>query len=1447
MKWFLDLKIKHKLLLAFGLLIALLVALSAFTGVQVFRVNRIYRDLISASVGRQSSSAKAISDMNRLRYINLSKGYLGDVRVNEADIKALCDRYDANVTLFLEHLNDYRDHTTQERNLSEAEKRERLDILDDILSTFTTDYQRITLDLDNALYRGDTEDIHLLISSAIPVGDYLTGRLEMLYDLVSTTVEEISDETAARTQQALWTMFSIAALFIAFSVFISLLMTRMIEDPIAHMEHAMEEISGGNLQYPIRSERHDELGMLANQIGSMVDSIAEMNKVMTVMGHLDSMVIVTDLECRLIYINQSTADAFGLDINDYKGKDCHAALRYNAHPCPVCQLPLLLPDKDSFPSREFEFLYDDVLDAWIGGKAAIIRWVDGSMAYLQSLKNETERKKNQEQLSEALEVAESASVAKSLFLANMSHELRTPLNAVIGLADLLTDDGRLPEDVQDNLHKISSAGNTLLSIVNDILDISKIESGNFALTPVEYHVASLLNDTVTLVTSRVREKLITFRLEISDDLPSKLFGDDLRVRQIFNNLLSNAIKYTHTGSVTLGVRCERAYPGESAGGNDGEGRVESGNGGGSDSGGVWVDITVTDTGIGIRREDFEKLFTDYNQVDALATRKIEGTGLGLPITKRLVESMGGDITVESEYGVGSTFRARILQGYVTDEPIGPVVGENLRQFRYNENKRHFVSALVRADLSWAKVLVVDDLQANLDVAAGLMRKYRMQVDCVLSGQAAIDRIRLGKPAYHAIFMDHMMPDMDGIEAADRIRGLDSDYARTIPIIALTANAVVGAEDLFYEHSFQAFITKPIDIMRLDSVIQQWVKKPASGLPAGDGPLQPTDGDEGEMSGDAIALPTPDTEIAEIPEDGDDAGPVIDIPGINIEKGLSNCAGDRKIYLSILRSYIADISSVFPKVREVTEDTLSAYRVAVHGIKGSSATIGAEHVSAAAAHLEELAKGGDLTGILAENEAMLRDTEYLVTSIRSWFDRQAGDLAKPTVSAPDPALLDRLRRLCEEFDVDGITEVMDKLDSAYYERDGDLVAWLKDKVETMDYDQAAERIAEHESRQKYAYVNAMQLFQDRRYPPEASRRRIIFVDDNLPSLTQGMSILKTFYRVYPASSAEKLFELLETVIPDLILLDIEMPGTDGYDTAKKLKTDPRFFDVPIIFLTAKSDEDSELEGFNLGAADYISKPFSGPILLKRIEKELLIARQRKDLLTNQANLKDYAENLDQKIHEKTEEVFHLQNAILSTVADLVEFRDELTGGHVARTRLYLKALIDEMADKGIYTEEVSGWNMDFFLASAQLHDVGKIAIPDLILNKPDKLTPEEFEIMKTHVTVGVDAIEKIISKTDEEAFLRHTLYIAGTHHERWDGTGYPIGLKGLNIPLEGRLMAIADVYDALISDRSYKKAYSHEEACRVIIDGAGSHFDPLLIEVFRGVSDEFARISREIED
>ncbi|MDR2717483.1 MAG: response regulator [Treponema sp.] len=348
---------------------------------------------------------------------------------------------------------------------------------------------------------------------------------------------------------------------------------------------------------------------------------------------------------------------------------------------------------------------------------------------------------------------------------------------------------------------------------------------------------------------------------------------------------------------------------------------------------------------------------------------------------------------------------------------------------------------------------------------------------------------------------------------------------------------------------------------------------------------------------------------------------------------------------------------------------------------------------------------------------------------------------------------------------------------------------------------------------------------------SEKKLILLVDDNPANLRIGKNVLAEKYAVATAPSAEKMFSLLDNNSPAMILLDVDMPEINGYEAIKILKSKPQTKDIPVIFLTARTESDDELEGLSLGAIDYIIKPFQPPLLLKRIEVHLLVEAQRKEL-------QYFNENLKKMVEEKTQSILELQNAMLKTIAELVECRDDITGGHIERTQRGIKILLEELERSGVYREETKGWDMNLLLQSCQLHDVGKISIDDKILKKPGKLSDEEFEEMKKHASFGEQIIEKIETLAKESDFLNYAKIFAASHHEKWDGTGYPRGLKEHEIPLLGRIMAIADVYDALVSERPYKKAFSHEEAVRIIIEGSGTQFDSVLVQVFTDAADQF---------
>ncbi len=357
---------------------------------------------------------------------------------------------------------------------------------------------------------------------------------------------------------------------------------------------------------------------------------------------------------------------------------------------------------------------------------------------------------------------------------------------------------------------------------------------------------------------------------------------------------------------------------------------------------------------------------------------------------------------------------------------------------------------------------------------------------------------------------------------------------------------------------------------------------------------------------------------------------------------------------------------------------------------------------------------------------------------------------------------------------------------------------------------------------------------------SEKSRIMVIDDSITILKIVRRALEGIYDIYTVSSGEEALPLIPEVKPDLILLDVEMPKQDGFETIKLIKQNDEIKHIPVIFLTAKNDIDFEVEAFGLGAVDYIAKPFATPLLIKRMELHLSMSEHEK-MLTS------YNQNLQQMVEEKTEIIKELQYAIVYTLADLVEMRDGSTGGHVLRTQHYFKVLLDYLAKHNIYQEELSGIDQRLLLEASQLHDIGKVAIPDSILLKPAKLTEEEFEIMKTHTLIGEKAIIKAMALTKDKEFLNFAAIVTISHHEKWDGSGYPKKLVGESIPLAGRLMAVVDVYDALVSERPYKKKMTHDEAKKIMVNGRGSHFDPVLIDSFLDIEDRFKEISELKEE
>ena len=402
-------------------------------------------------------------------------------------------------------------------------------------------------------------------------------------------------------------------------------------------------------------------------------------------------------------------------------------------------------------------------------------------------------------IAKPFEIAEALAKAKTAFIANMSHDLRTPLNAVIGFSDLGLSKKGLPSDVRGYLEKTEESGQTIMGVVNDLLDISNIESGKFGVISAEYDLPNFILDTANSNLNHIGGRHVVFNIIADDKLPTRLNGDALRVRQVFNNLLSNAFRHTKEGTVEWKISTERS----------------------GDS--VCLVSTISDTGVGIKPEEIDKLFLDYSSIDLQKRRSFQGTGMGLPLTKKILDLMGGTITAESTYGKGSVFTIKLPQKHVNDETMSAELAGKLKAFKSIVQQPVNLADLQRVQLSDARVLVVDDAEINLDVARGMIEPYGIKVDCVLSNQEVVELIRKGQPNYNAIFMNRWMPDLDGIEALRIIRNeIGTNYAKTVPIIAITANTAIGNNAFFLKAGFQDVVSKPMDILRLDMAIRKWV-------------------------------------------------------------------------------------------------------------------------------------------------------------------------------------------------------------------------------------------------------------------------------------------------------------------------------------------------------------------------------------------------------------------------------------------------------------------------------------------------------------------------------------------------------------------------------------------------------------------------------------------------
>ncbi|MDE7282521.1 MAG: response regulator [Lachnospiraceae bacterium] len=628
-----------------------------------------------------------------------------------------------------------------------------------------------------------------------------------------------------------------------------------------------------------------------------------------------------------------------------------------------------------------------------------------------------ELEKKNEELERAINDAAKAGRARDIFLANMSHEIRTPINTMLGLNELIIRESQ-DETIKGYALDIKYAGDILLSLVSDILDFSRIQSGKMELLEGIYDISSLLNDLINSITIPLRRKKLRLTLDVASDVPDKLSGDEIHLKQIIGNLLSNAVKYTKEGTVTLHLSWKKHKKDE-----------------------IMLEISVEDTGIGVKESDIDKIFDTFSRIDMEASRSEDGSGLGLAVTNKLVEMMGGKLQVKSEYGKGSVFSFAIPQKVIDHAPIGDFQKQYNRSIISSKGyKEKFIAPL-------ARILVVDDNAMNLAVAQDLLKKTRLQVDVASSGEECLEMLK--HKEYHLICMDHMMPVMDGIQTMHAVRELENNPSSDIPIIALTANAVVGAREFYLKEGFEDYLTKPIEPDKLEDMMIKYLPKELVYL-----------------SGNTSESEDEDTEEDSIRMDEES---LIDM-GINFSHGLKYMGGSRALYGKVLRDFREMLLEKEEQLKSLlNKEDIYGYAIIVHALKGNARNVGADDLAEEAYELEKKSKEGRLEEVEAQSPILFSMMNTLGENLDKYFKKDISFVKEKAATPAEDNLsmseaewkqkLEVLNQQLDDFDGDGAAQSIKELKHCNIpEKDKKALHMCEKALNDFAYDVAMEVLA-----------------------------------------------------------------------------------------------------------------------------------------------------------------------------------------------------------------------------------------------------------------------------------------------------------------------------------------------------------------------------------------------------
>lgn len=807
------------------------------------------------------------------------------------------------------------------------------------------------------------------------------------YDIILHEMAEIAEHSRAARRMLMLMMGGLATL----TFLLATMMAKAIQEPISKLKAAMAQVTGGNLTYPIRMDYKDELGMLSHDLADMVESISEMNKAVTVADYTDTMICITDLDHRLIYINKVYADAHGIDINNYEGKICYENLG-RTELCDNCCF-------NDIPTTEHGIFIDcginfePRLDKWLETRATVIPWPDGRTARVIYLNDATEKKRQldqrqeiEEQMQKALEETKAASIAKSVFIANTNHEIRTPMNSILGYSELALD-GNISDNTREYLTKIIRNTKWLLSIINDIMDISNIESGMLHLESIPFDISDVLNQCQQIVAPNAITKNIVLHFYAEPCLGRRLVGDPSKLSQICVNILSNAVKFTKYGAVKCAVSVASM-----------------------DVGKCTLKFEIRDSGIGMDEEQIAKIFEPFVQVDASITRAHTGVGLGLAIARRLVEAMGSKLIVESAVGIGSKFY------FVLDFPtVEMSEHKHVQTYRgYDIPKPYFDKG---------EILIVEDNEMNQGVVCDHLKRVGLSYAVAQNGKEAVDMVRQrvqdGDQPFDLIFMDIHMPVMDGLEASSII----SEWKTGTPIVAMTANVISIMEESYKSCGMEGYISKPFTAQELWHMLLQYF------MPAVPPGLE-----------DSLPKPLdvrPDSEPSAYAGSGTSGnGP----------------SADKAFYNKMLVFFVKNNQNIYADITGAITagDTVLAHRLA-HNLKSNAGHIQRPTLQMAAKELESELKEGRapdvilqnlkeaLDSVLAELSPLLEEEETTKTSVDIEELKEIVAELEPLLQSGNAASLEFVDRMKA---VPGSEVLVDYLESFDFLAASDALAILK---------------------------------------------------------------------------------------------------------------------------------------------------------------------------------------------------------------------------------------------------------------------------------------------------------------------------------------------------------------------------------------------------------------------